>query len=478
MTKKLYSSVTYRCKPALRASSSFRKFIMDSADHCLISALILRGCLRNGRYVAQDKNGKPVMDFISYRDAKGLISFIPPNREQKFNDNGSWSTDGRQTMKPAKFARAILHPRLVKKLKDHQFAEFANKFKANEIANEVTFHIESIRAGYNSDFSGGIGSCMHYKPVHTFYEMFDCNALIARKNGKNVGRAILWNDVTINDKEHCKFLDRMYVCETEIWQLFADWASDNGVYRKSSQNGDNMESLISPDGDEIDDPTILTYKKNKAKKKIFKPYLDTLEYTDNTYSVLSNKFRVKNKPVFWLMKSADNYRENQGHLVSAVFNDGPEHFCNRNQCIKYKNLYYYRGDRNVVECVDDYKRYHKDDKRLLQYNGRYYLKERRVVIGDTLYRKTDARLIKQKNNKWALKPVEPVIEKIEEPKTISIIDNNVSTGLLGVLQQWAETLNMSSFASQWTNNPTNSLFNYDYLTYGGGQAILTPTENQ
>ena len=473
MTKKIYCTPTIRCKHPMNTTTSFRKFIGDTAENCLVSALILRGCIRNGRYVALDKSAKPVMNYISYRDAKGLISFMPPNRTQEFNDNGSWCNDGRQTMKPAKFARAILHPRIVAKLKDHQFAEFASKFKANEIANEVSFHIESVKEGYNSDFAVSIGSCMHYKPVQTFYEMFDCNVLIARQGGKNIGRAILWNDVTINGKEHCKFLDRMYANTNEIFRLFEEWASDNGVYRKYSQNGDNMEDLVSPDGTLIELPIIVTKKKKNAKSKIFKPYLDTLEYTDSKYSILSNKFRV-NKAVYWHMKSAENYRENQRNIIFAIFNENPEATAFKNQCVRYNNRYYYRSDRNIIECRDDYKRYHKDDKRLLCFNDRYYLKSRRVVVDNVLYTKTDSRIMKAKNNKWILKPIEPVITKIEEPQTV---ETGISTGILGVLQKWAKDIDMSMFTNQWTN-PAPSFFDYNYLTYGGGRAIVTPTENQ
>jgi hypothetical protein len=429
MTKKLYKYTS--AHPPLAVSASFRRFIAETADNCLVSALILRGCIKTGRYVNREKLNKPVMNYISYRDEKGLISFMPPNREQKYNNNGSWSMEGRQTIKPARFVKNILHPRIVKKLKDHQFAEFSSKFKADELAKHVTFSVESIKFGYNAEFPLGIGSCMHKKPVHSFYEMFDCNVLVAKKDGMNIGRAILWNDVTINGKEHCKFLDRIYANSDNIVRLYEDWASDNGVYRKLRQNGDNNESLVDPEGNTIDNPIIFTYKKNTAKQKIFKPYLDTLEYTDYSYNIVSNYPRINNKAVYWHLKSAEDYREKQSYLIQAI-NNGRMDICDKRQCIYFKNKYYYRWDENIVECQDDCKRYHKDDKRLMKYNQRYFLKSKRVIINNHLYHKNDSRIMKTRNHRWILKPVE--IVKTEDVKP------DIKNNIFDIFMKWSEMI--------------------------------------
>mgnify|MGYP003349329510 CR=1 FL=1 len=63
-------------------------------------------------------NPAPAGNYWTFRETEGLITFCPAGREQLINDNGTWRREGRQAMKPAKFLREVLHPRLAKRIKE------------------------------------------------------------------------------------------------------------------------------------------------------------------------------------------------------------------------------------------------------------------------------------------------------------------------------------------------------------------------
>lgn len=466
MSKHAYQTEQTKKSP-LKYSPSFREFLESIRETCKVAR-----CLLEAGTLYRYCNPELPMNYISFRDSEGMISFMPAGREQRLNENGTWSTQGRQTTRPVKFARSILHPRVAESIKDHEFAAFAARFKANELSNEISFKIVSVKEGYRKDgYSIDISSCMAGKPVHRFYDMYDCKVLVAVKKGRYIARALLWNEVFLDTKETpIKLMDRVYYANCNgTCQLFIDWAIENGYHRKQNQNGYSDEPIVSPTGEVVNNPILRVYKKTNAKERIYKPYLDTLEYTDHNYKILSNIFRVANT-VYYNLKSAENYRENKKEFVLAHTSETNSGYVHKGDTLKFKGELYYK--LCSLCCVaENGLYYHKQDPRVFSflrgYYTTFYLKKTHVVVDGKVYRKTDPRIIQAGNNKWILK--EEI--KIEPIKDVKVDTNNASKGFMDV---GIDTI--SQYFSQWFSiTPPVNTINYD-ITTDAVEDVLTTRE--
>jgi hypothetical protein len=218
-------------------------------------------------------------NYFSFRETEGMISFMPIGRVQKVNTDGTWRRDGRQSVKPAKWIRSMLHPRIARRLKDHQFSLFNSIVKHEEMRTKIAFEEVSVHDGYSSDNFVDIDSCMWNQPVEDFYEAFGCKVLVAQNQLDDgwIGRALIWPNVKVEYKdEPVTYIDRIYCNSVEVQLAFKEYAASKGWCRKLDQTRE-LTGFSRPDG--TADYRALTVFTEACLNEIeFYPYLDTFAY--------------------------------------------------------------------------------------------------------------------------------------------------------------------------------------------------------
>lgn len=223
------------------------------------------------------------MNYFSFREKEGQISFIPSNKEQAFKDGdpNRWERKGRQEITPGRWAQRILSERISQSMKSSEWGRFTEMFLAREQEGKLKFEKVPIQVAYNSP----VHSCMTNKPVGPFYEQFDCVGLIAKEYNDIVARAILWNDVQ-GQKVKAPLLDRVYATSPQYMQAMLDYARDQMWYTKAKQGAADASVtslLVDAEGD-CRKWTIP--RANESKDIDFFPYIDTFFYSDKDMNTL------------------------------------------------------------------------------------------------------------------------------------------------------------------------------------------------
>lgn len=335
----------------ISSSDRFKSFlqILIKEHDCRIANFIYRAD-SYARYLNPDRK----FDYITFREKKGLISFQPAGREQKYNDEGKWARDGRQEIKPAKFAKEFLHPRLIAKFKDHEIAAFATRFKAFEESRMIDFEVVEIEEAYNSSkYESDIGSCMADKNVAPFYHSFGTKAVVAkRKNGKLCGRALLWTNVEIKDEpEPQTFMDRIYTANLEVAELFLQWVKDKKYWYKDGQNNQSWKTYINPQGKKVDTTLVVRTIDGKTVDGLeFYPYLDTLFYGDDNYSITNTPIHVSSEDES--VGSFASYRQTSGaRRVDISYSYVTDYQGNRlceSDAVRMNDGQYYSRDSDLI----------------------------------------------------------------------------------------------------------------------------------
>ena len=219
---------------------------------------------------------------LSVRKDVFEIAFTPKGKELKYSNHNTWSREGRQTGKPG---------RIIKKLLVHDYKErdieiFSNQLKA-ELMNFGDFQIvegDDICYWYDCEnyynLSGTLGnSCMKYCECQSYFQVYQdlAKMLICVKDGKLLGRAILWE---IDGKT---YMDRVYVCMDYLEEQFYQKAIDNKwIIRHNNallQDGDD-QAWLTPD-DNYKNAQILNNLVLKCLESYYKfPYMDSFRYFD------------------------------------------------------------------------------------------------------------------------------------------------------------------------------------------------------
>lgn len=397
MTPNFYKSKKDIPSSSLIFSTSLRRRIQEMANKKDTVATLLVKAMTCPRY----QNSKVGMNYFSFREKESLISYMPSNRLQQFSDDGSWKKEGRQDTKIARFARALLHPRIVARLKDNNFAAFADSLIALVKAQDYEFEYVSVEDGYTK--LSGVHSCMAGKPVHKFYKMFECGVLVLKDTrpsaNKNAcfARAILWENVILDGSKSIRLLDRVYATRQIDYSLYKQWAMDNNVYYRN-----NADSIISPTGEVLNNVALLIHKKFPRPHggRNYFPYLDTFRYCDRALTFITNKFGHY-KQTTRLLQSTNNCTEDISHQVMTVCG----RVLDKTSCIKFGDEYHYKYGNTV--CTINGKYYLRTSPKVCIVNKRYCLLKDTVKIGRWRYLKTDRKITKV-GKKWMLaKNVKP-----------------------------------------------------------------------
>ena len=272
--------------PNLIVSKSFRQFLETTKDDNRISRILLNALDLQYNGVGKLALRTDEANYITMR-RDGMISFMPAGKEQLFNDDHTWKIEGRQAGKPVKVIRKIFTEKLSKLLKDSDFEGFANKYKAKCTGGFNFKVLPASQIGEVYDMShgdyGSLGqSCM--KGRGKYFEMlFNCPDVqivtLTKDDGTLMGRALLWQAKN-QDGNVIPFLDRFYVREDHLYELFVEEALKNGwYYKKYYKNRDDKEILINPKTQEVETHT-LTVNLNTDGFSYY-PYLDTFHWGDD-----------------------------------------------------------------------------------------------------------------------------------------------------------------------------------------------------
>ena len=365
-----------KLKTMIHYSRSFRQFLAESESK--VAKILWR--LNNKPY-------RPIMltnaeiDYITFRK-DGTISYLPAGKEHRQNDDGEWEREGRQNGRPAKVIRKLFHPRVQKFIKDVDFEAFSNAYKANfsDDGYEFTIHPNTkVKEVYDMERLEGDGSlngsCMNGDVEYLdIYE--NCKQLrivtLTNKDGLLCGRALLWN---ISDE--ITFLDRFYVVKDFMYDMFKDFAKDNGFwYKYRYMSYDDKSRMITPDGD----VKYMNWTIRTNTDFDYYPYIDTFQFgNDGTLTNCSDETMYCYSNTGGDRQHTGTYDEINDCYIDqedAIYIESGDR-CYRDRtthvdnCVNIGDSWYHEDDSNIVKIGNTW--YEKDSDEVCVVDGEFCL---------------------------------------------------------------------------------------------------------
>lgn len=265
----------FSVKSSLIVAESLRALVQEIADSGNRPAYYMILAMDSGLY-----HGDLAGNHYAYREREGLVSYCPAGRVQAISESGKWERAGRQETTPARWVRSVLKDARVKSFRDHEIAEFSAKFKAAELKSKVTLEestdfAEAYKSSNYTTADGGLYSCMWDDPVADFYENAPCCVLVAKRgDGKLLGRAIVWHNVS--GTGGARLMDRVYSASPEVREMFVDYAKAHGIWKKDKESA-QCRAWLRPDGTLSYNE--LTVDHNDLCSVSFFPYLDSFMHS-------------------------------------------------------------------------------------------------------------------------------------------------------------------------------------------------------
>jgi hypothetical protein len=376
----------------LQFSESFREFLRDIKDDCRVARLLL-----NAEKLSNASKGAVLDKLITTKEVNyithrknGMLSYMPAGREQKLNENGRWSLDGRQEGRPGKVMRRLFTKNALKVLKDTDFEVFSNKYRAKYSTDHITLKV------YDSDMVGEIydrsvehddgnplaSSCM--RGDGNYMGIYECNPnvsiLVAETaNGKVAGRALLWHKVSANVGT-INFMDRVYVARDNYYDLFIDWAETNGYWYKVNYKSYDTKTLLFEPGTKEHKKVYMSVNCDTDHDEY--PYIDTFSYGGDGY--LQNH----DEDCMFTYNCTGGSRENAGTWDDirdcwiddddAVYieNGSPQYrhrTTHRDYCVRINSTWYHSEDEEfVVACELTNEYILRDDAVYSEHDGCFY----------------------------------------------------------------------------------------------------------
>ena len=367
-------------------SESFTKFLFKISDESKIARFILasRRARSDGfHYLYNAALRMDEINYITYRN-NGLISFMPADRKQEYNDDGTWKRDGRQEGRPAKVMRNIFTKNALKCLKDSDFEIFNNKYKSQYSDGSYVFEVlpaDKIVDVYCMDrMSGGASlnsSCMNgdaeYLEIYSQCKSLEI-IVLKNKQGKLAGRALLW---TLDfEGETIKLADRFYVAEDHLYDTFVNYVEENKWWRKKYyKTYDNKQDFITPDKKEVR----TTFIVHTDTDFDYYPYIDTFSYGDDGYLTNSDSETYTYNQTGGGREGGGAWDEINNVRIDPDYAITIERGRYRNQVTHVDNTVtvgdtVYHIEDEDIRCIDG-EWYHVDDVVYSDYDGEDYLLE-------------------------------------------------------------------------------------------------------
>lgn len=302
------------------------------------------------------------INYLTFR-ADGTISFLPKGSEHHITDEGLWSRTNRQTGKPSKIIKKIMKPKLLNLFSNKDFEAFHNNYKASG-NSEYEFILKDnteIPDVYDGQYcaAGTLGdSCMRncgeYLRIYENCNKLKILTLISKESGIIHGRALVW------DVGEFIFMDRVYTSHDFMYDLFLQYAEDEGWWRKQDYKSyTNKTTLVTPEGEIVYKEMVI----NTPTDFEFYPYIDTFSYGEDGYlSNIDNNCYTYNytdgsrdEPDSLEGKTYcecdDAYLDDDDVIcINAGYREGQ--FCHIDDSVYMGGCYFYKDDPRIVWIND------------------------------------------------------------------------------------------------------------------------------
>jgi hypothetical protein len=280
-----------------------------------------------------------------------MISYCPNSKTQEVTEDGAWVRKGRQEMKPARWIKAMLNPRLSKRIKDNLFAEFDTLVKKVELESKITFEEVDFEEAYNeSNYDPNCcpGSCMWSEPVGPFYRRMGAQAYVAVNNkGQYLGRTVVWPKVTVDSlNEPITLMDRIYANLPEVIEAFRDYAMTQGWFRKQEQSADALTGVVGPDG--ARHHYIMSVKASRSIEDMdFCPYMDTFCGSIGTRTMIN---RESGDGVEYVYRCTGGGRNEAEDEHDGQVQDVDGEWIDEDDARSVDEYYYHYEDPRITTC--------------------------------------------------------------------------------------------------------------------------------
>lgn len=367
--------------------------------------------VNNSRYLHNIVEYANYMDFEKGTDRNftikndGTMTYLPANKECMLNSDEKWKIKDRQEIKIGKGIRKILSQ--IAYVDEKMIEDISNKLK-EEYTFSAEFKIvegEDIAKWYHySQYSTNAGtlnnSCMKHSSCRDYFDIYihsNVKMLIAVKDGKLHGRALLWDDVNIdstpintriNVPRKIKFMDRIYGTDICV-EAFKTWAYNNGYYHKERQSYTSRDGIIDP----VTKEEIYVDMSVKAKGNWDAyPYMDTFAGCDD---INQDDIILKNRDGNHTLTDTNGYVDSEDYVTLG--NGERVHIDEANYVERYGE-WYISDDTVYVDENDEYELadqcyylegqwYHEDSESIVysDYTGEYILMENAIEIDSIWY---------------------------------------------------------------------------------------------
>lgn len=310
------------------------------------------------------------VNYLTLRN-DGTISYLPKGKEHVVNDDGTWSRQGRQNGAPARIIKKLLTPNAIKLFKDSEFESLVNEYKAECDKECKSFEVwDNTRIPEVYDMiresdSGSLGgSCMNgdtdYLSIYSHCPKVKIVVLL-NGCGELAGRALLWQV----DKDTA-LMDRIYVAQDHYYNLFLEYAKENGwITKKSYSSYDNKRTFVRPNGDVFNSTIIIRTDTDFDQY----PYIDTFSYGGDGF--LTNDNGVSNVIYEYGCTGGDRERINQSYCehTGEYYDQDEVTYIERGRYAGYSIHQSF-----TVYCETDDNYYYEGDigNILFEYEGNYY----------------------------------------------------------------------------------------------------------
>lgn len=264
--------------------------------------------------------------FVDYNLVSKKIVFTPKGKPVKIGGDGK-HCGVRQEMSPHKF--------FGKFFKDSGEPEYDIKCFSDEvIASYGEYRMTEIEDGKIGEFycsltqtGWEVGSCMRNRPM-SYFQLYDDNPHIFKMmaimlDGELVGRALKVNAKIEKDGSDFVYIDRLYYKNGEVVAWFEAYCKANGLTRKYKNSAESYKTFYNQEKGSFDANVYIDVTNHLGKQlyEVYKhvPYLDTLGFASDGFLYSTDKFPVKNNPLYGLKRPQHSMRVQNGEYSGKEY---------------------------------------------------------------------------------------------------------------------------------------------------------------